>query len=106
MRTGQPLTSDPCGPSAELIADMLAVVLWADQLMADEVGDIALSGQRPVLRTVSRLESLLVSLRPVADARAELSRLSGELLLDGFEIWAARQRAVMQRLAASTPRTL
>jgi hypothetical protein len=38
---------------------------------------------------MTRLESLLVSLRPVADARAQLAVLDGALLLDGFELWAA-----------------
>ena len=106
MRTSQSIASDPSVPSVEQIADMLAVVIWADLLMADEVDDIASSRKRPALRAVSRLESLLVSLRPVADARAELARLDGELLLAGFEVWAARQRAVMQRLAASAPDSL
>lgn len=51
---------------------------------------------------MTRLESLLISLRQVADARAELALLDGALLLDGFEIWAARQRAVMQELVAAS----
>ena len=102
MRTGRTIQSNPSDPSAEQIADMLAVVIWAGHLMADGVEEIASSHVRPALRSVSRLESLLVSLRPVADARAELARMDGELLLGGFEVWATRQRAVRQKLARSS----
>ena len=38
-----PLASNPSVPSVEQIADMLAVVIWADLLMADELEDIASS---------------------------------------------------------------
>lgn len=103
MRTDPSFASDSADPSAEQVADMLAVVVWADLFLADEVEGIASSRERPALRTVSRLESLLVSLRPVADARAELTRLDRNLLLDGFDVWAARQRGVMLRLAACEP---
>jgi hypothetical protein len=106
MRTSQSIASGPSVPSAEQIADMLAVVIWADLHLAEEIKGFASSHERPVVRAVSRLESLLVSVRPVADARAELSRMDGELLLAGFEVWAARQRAVMLKLAASTPESL
>ena len=106
MRTSQSMASDPSVPSAEQVADMLAVVIWADLHMAEEIKGFASSRERPAVRAVSRLESLLVSVRPVADARAELSRMDGELLLDGFEVWAARQRAVMLKLAASEPESL
>ena len=88
------------GLTANQIADLLAVVMWADIQLIDEVETI---GSHPMLlgpRIVARLESLLVSVRPVADARAELAVLDGALLLDGFEHWAARQRAVMRELAA------
>jgi len=90
------------GLTANQIADLLAVVMWADIQLIDEVETI---GSHPMLlgpRIVARLESLLVSVRPVADARAELAVLDGALLLDGFELWAARQRAVMRELAASS----
>ena len=106
MRISRSPTSNSSDPSIEQIADMLAVVVWADLVLADEVQDIRSSPDGPALRTVSRLESLLVSLRPVADARAELARLNSELLLDGFEVWAARQREVMQRLSASASDSL
>jgi hypothetical protein len=89
--------------TANQIADLLAVVMWADILMIEEVETIGSHLARLGLRMVTRLESLLVSLRPVADARAELAVLDGALLLDGFELWAARQRAVMRELAASSP---
>jgi hypothetical protein len=85
---------------------MLSVVIWADQLIAQEVDLISMSGRRSASRAISRLDSLLVSVRPVADARSWLARLNGELLLAGFLVWAGRQRAVMQRLSASSPRTM
>jgi len=88
------------GLTANQIADLLAVVLWADVLLNDEVETIGSHPARHGLRMVARLESLLDSLRPVAGARAELAVLDGALLLDGFELWAARQRAVMRELAA------
>jgi len=89
--------------TANQIADLLAVVMWADIVLIDEVETIGSHPARLGQRLVARLESLLVSVRPVADARAELAVLDGALLLDGFELWAARQRAVMRELAASAP---
>ena len=106
MRTSPFIASDPSVPSAEQLADMLAVVIWADLHMVEEIKGFASSRERPALRAVSRLESLLVSVRPVADARGELSRLDGELLLAGFKVWAARQRAVMLKLASPAPESL
>lgn len=106
MHTNQSHAPNPNHPSVEQIADMLSVVIWANHLMVDEVDAMASSCKRPALRTVSRLESLLVSLRPVADARAGLTQMDGELLLAGFEMWAGRQRAVMQRLAAAETESL
>lgn len=92
--------ADPHCLTADQIADLLAVVMWADLLLIDEVEVIWSHPARLGLRMVARLESLLVSVRPVADARAELAVLDGALLLDGFELWAARQRAVMRELSA------
>ena len=89
--------------TANQVADLMAVVVWADILLIDEVETIGSHPARLGQRLVARLESLLVSVRPVADARAELAVLDGALLLDGFELWAARQRAVMRELAASAP---
>ena len=106
MRTSQSTASDSIIPSVEQVADMLAVVIWADLHLAEDIRGFASSRERPAVRAVSRLESLLVTVRPVADARSELSRLDGELLLAGFEKWAARQRAVMLRLAAPAPESL
>ena len=88
------------GLTANQIADLLAVVMWADILLLDEVEAIGSHPARLGLRMVARLESLLASVRPVADTRAALAVLDGALLLDGFELWAARQRAVMRELAA------
>jgi hypothetical protein len=90
------------GLTSNQIPDLLAVVTWADILLSDEVETIGSHPARLGLRTVARLESLLVSIRPVTDARAELAVLNGALLLDGFELWAARQHAVMRELAASS----
>lgn len=84
--------------TADQVADLLSVVLWADVLVIDEAETIDLPARLGLL--LARLESLLVSLRPVASARAELAALDGSLLLDGFEVWAARQRAVMRQMAA------
>lgn len=86
--------------TANQVADLLAVVMWADILLINEVETIGSHPSQLGLRMVARLDSLLVSVRPVADARAALAVLDGALLLDGFELWAARQRAVMRELAA------
>jgi hypothetical protein len=94
--------ADPHRLTTNQIADLLAVVVWADILLIDEVKTIGSHSSWLGLRMAARLESLLVSVRPVADARAELAVLDGALLLDGFELWAARQRAVMRELAASS----
>ena len=87
--------------TANQVADLLAVVLWADILAIDEVESFEMPAQLGLV--VARLESLLVSLRPVAHARADLADLDGALLLDGFEIWAARQRAVIHGVAPALP---
>ena len=87
--------------TADQVADLLSVVLWADMLVIDEAETSDSPARLGLL--LARLESLLVSLRPVASARAELTLLEGSLLLDGFEVWAARQRSVIRQLAASSP---
>ena len=86
------------------VADLLAVVLWADIVAVDEVESFEMPGRLGLV--VARLESLLVSLRPVAHARADLAVLDGGLLLDGFEIWAARQRAAIHDVAPALPESL
>lgn len=90
------------GLTANQIADLLAVVMWADLLLVDQVETIGSHPGRLGLGMLARLESLVVSVRPVADARAELAVLDGALLLEGFELWAARQRAVVRELAAAS----
>lgn len=83
----------------ERIADLLSVMSWADIFWTDEVQSLA-SYPPPIGReTISNLESVFVSLRPVAGVRVELERLGSGLLLDGFGVWAARQRGVMHQLA-------
>jgi hypothetical protein len=102
MSHSQAIATESACLTARQIADLLAVQMWAHVLVADRLERFA--QQRALLgpRTVAQLESLLVSVRSVADARGELARLDGELLLDGFEVWAARQRAVMNRLVSSS----
>ena len=57
--------------TADQVADLLSVVLWADMLVIDEAETIDSPARLGLL--LARLESLLVSLRPVASARAELA---------------------------------
>ena len=104
MRQSPGIAADSAPSTAEQIADHLAVQLWAQVLVTDRVERFA---QCPALLgrgAVAQLESLLVSVRSVEDARDELARLDGELLLDGFAVWAARQRAVMSRSSSSLGR--
>jgi hypothetical protein len=101
MQQSQTGAADSSTYSTQQVADLLAVVMWADRLLGDEVV-AALHRARLGLNLVIHIESLLVSLRPVAKIRIDLAKLDGEQLLDGFEVWAARQRAVMNRLASSS----
>ena len=48
MCNSQSFVSEPSIPSVEQIADMLAVVIWADHLMADEVYGIRFVRQATV----------------------------------------------------------
>jgi hypothetical protein len=84
------------------IADLLAVQMWAHVLVADRLDRFAQDRGLVGRGTVAQLESLLVGVRSVADSRGELAKLDGELLLDGFAVWAVRQRAVMDGLVASS----
>ena len=93
---------DSTPSTAEQIADHLAVQMWVQALVADHLERFA---QYPALLgrgTVAQLEALLVSVRSAAGSRAELARLDGELLLDGFAVWALRQRAVMNGVVATS----
>ena len=84
------------------VADQLAVVMWADDLLKSEVETIASLNGLLGLNALRRLESLLTSLRPVAETRSQLAMLDGNMLLNGFELWATRQRAVVDGLASSS----
>ena len=97
------VAADTSAFSAEQVADLLAVMMWADNLLVDE---IAAMHQRTRLHQdiIVRLNSLLLTVRPVADTQRELARLYGALLLDGFSLWAARQRSVMNRFVTSLGR--
>lgn len=87
--------------TAHQIADQLAVVVWVDTSLADEVQSLSSESPRLRLHTVHDLESLVVSVRPVSDARAQLAQLAGDQLLEGFEVWAVRQRALVDLLVTS-----
>jgi len=96
------IAADSTPSTAEQIADHLAVQMWAQLLVADHLERFA---QYPSLLgrgAVAQLESLLVCVRSVADARDELIRLDGALLLDGFAVWGTRQRAVKTWPASSS----
>jgi|GEM_PF-2573939 len=100
MVQGPAIAADSTPSTAEQIADHLAVQMWAEVLVADHLERFA---QYPALLgrgAIAQLESLLVSVRSVADSRGELARLDRELLLDGFAVWAAWQRAVMTGLVS------
>ena len=101
MEKSRAVAADTSAFSAEQVADLLAVVMWADNLLVDE---IAAMNQRTRLHQniIGRLNSRLLTVRPVADTQRELARLDSALLLDGFALWAARQRSVMNRLVTSS----
>jgi hypothetical protein len=100
MRQSPAIAADSAPFRTEQIADQLAVQMWAETVLADYLATAQSNRALRVPRTVTRLDSLLASLRPVAAARVELARLEGGRLLDGFEVWSARQRAVLTRLVA------
>ena len=102
MSHSQAIATESACLTARQIADLLAVQMWAHVLVAERLDrfaqDLGLLGRG----TVAQLESLLVTVRSVADSRGELARLDRELLLDGFVVWAVRQRAVMTGLVSSS----
>ena len=99
MQSSRVVAADIRDMTVRQIADQLAVVMWADGLLKDEVETIASHSARLGLNAVSRLEWLLASIRPVAETRSQLAQLDGNVLLGGFELWATRQRAVVNGLA-------
>ena len=102
MSPSQTIATESARLTARQIADLLAVQMWAHVLVADRLDGFAQDRGLIGRGTVAQLEALQVSVRSAADARAELARLDSELLLDGFAVWAVRQRAVMDRLAPSS----
>ena len=102
MQSSTIVAADVRNITVRQIADQLAVVMWADGLLKDEVETIASHSAHLGPRAVSRLEWLLASIRPVAETRSQLAQLDGNLLLGGFEVWATRQRAVVDSLALSS----
>ena len=98
----QTIATESARLTARQIADLLAVQMWAHVLVADRLDGFAQDGGLIDRGTVDQVKALLVSVRSVADSRAELARLDGELLLNGFAVWAVRQRAVMNGLVASS----
>ena len=102
MSHSQAIATESACLTARQIADLLAVQMWAHVLVADRLEKFAQDRGRIGRGSVAQFESLLVSVRSVADSRGELARLDGELLLNGFAVWAVRQRAVMNGLVASS----
>ena len=91
--------------TSEQVADLLAVISWAEVFLAEELQSMISGTLRVNTSTVNRLQSLLVTLRPVEAARLELARVDGDLLLAGAEVRAARLRCGSRRfLAASLER--
>jgi hypothetical protein len=87
--------------TAEQVADLLAVISWAEVFLAEELESMVSGALRVNSSTVSRLESLLVTLRPVEAARLELARLDGDLLLGGAGLRATRLRCGSRRFLAA-----
>ena len=83
------------------VADMLAVVMWANTHPSDRLGTDVTSCRRVGPGSIESVDSPFVAVRPMSDARSELAQLDSSLLLAGFEIWAERQRAVVRMLAES-----
>lgn len=86
--------------TAEQVADVLAVISWAEVFLAEELESMVSEALRVNTSTVNRLESLLVTLRPVEAGRRELARLDGDLLLDGAAVRATRLRCGSRRFLA------
>jgi hypothetical protein len=85
--------------TAEHVADLLATVAAANERITVEADRI--SGARAAvvnLATVNRLTRLAVELRSGAEARAQLSRVDVDLLLDGTALWLARRRDQRQHV--------
>ena len=79
--------------TAEHIADLLATVAAANARIAAEVDRV--SGARTAvvnLTTVNQLKRLAVELTPGGEARAQLSRVDVEQLLEGTALWLTRRR--------------
>ena len=88
--------------TAEQVADVLAVISWAEVFLAEELESMVSGALRVNTSTVNRLESLLVTLGPVEAARLELTRLDGDLLLDGAAVRATRLRCGSRRVVAAS----
>ena len=86
--------------TAEQVADVLAVISWAEVFLAEELESMVSGALRVNSSTVNRLELLLVTLRPVEAGRRELARLDGDLLLDGAAVRATRLRCGSRRFLA------
>ncbi len=102
MQSSRIVAADVRDMTVRQIADQLAVVMWANGWLKDEVETIASHSACLGLNAVGRLEWLFASIRPVAETRSQLAQLDGNVLLGGFELWATRQRAVVNRLALSS----
>ncbi len=101
MRSSVITNGDLAISTAEQVADLLAVISWAEVFLAEELESMVSGALRVNTSTVNRLESLLVTLRPVEAARLELARLDGDLLLDGAEVRATRLRFGSRRFLAA-----
>ena len=88
--------------TAEQVADVLAVISWAEVFLAEELESLVSGALRVNSSTVNRLESLVVTLRPVEGARLELARLDGDFLLDGADVRATRLRCGSRRFLAGS----
>ncbi len=75
------------------VAGRLDVMATADQALTDELDRVGAARRRVCQATVQRLEHLLVTVRPGADAREELDTLDTKLLRDGAVLWTQRRRA-------------
>ena len=87
--------------TAEQVADVLAVISWAEVFLAEKLESMVSEALRVNTSTINRLESLLVTLRPVEAARLELAGLEGDLLLDGAAVRANRLRCGSRRFLAA-----
>ena len=101
MRSSVITNEDSAISTAEQVADFLAIVSWAEVFLAEELESMVSEALRVNSSTVNRLESLLVTLRPVEAARLELARLDGDFLLDGAEVRATRLRCGSRRFLAT-----